>query len=313
MELYSTYVSSPKEGGVMTPVEVIKTLLSVCLVGIIAGCKLAVIVVEGGEVQSIGSGTCVAGGICIVDVGDPNFSDTFTAAPDTDWYFHKWNLGDGFFCGGSTDAACNLSFHGYEESEAVEDMVASSGTFYLMPVFKPILSTVSADGTVTIDGKEWLQPADFVGYTFDQVNAVCPTGVCSGSLPGSTFDLTGYTWASIMDVSSLFNAYGVSPPFTEPFQERYGDSNLNPYIARDFDITHGACYGDCPVGHLYITGMVRDPAPGVEVYAPYIHYIDENWPPLPTELLFDNTRLGDFTGSLDTIGIWFWRPVQNPG
>ena len=291
--------------------SVFKSICLCLLVISITGCKLAIIVVEGGEVQSEGLGACTAGSICIIEITDSEFSETFTAIPDTGWYFQKWNTGHGFFCGGFLDSTCALSFAGHEQSEQVASMVASDEVFYLMPVFKPISSTVSTDGTVTIDGKEWLQPADFVGYSFDEVNAVCPTGMCSGSLPGSTFDLTGYTWASIMDVSSLFNAYGVSPTFTEPFQERYGESNLNPHIALDFEITESVCYGDCPVGHLYITGMVRDPTAGVEIYAPFIHYIDENWPPLPTELLFDNTNLGDFTGSLDTIGIWFWRPVQN--
>jgi hypothetical protein len=292
--------------------QTLKFLLLICIATLMTGCKLAVIVVEGGEVQSIGSGTCVTGSICIVDVTDPNFAEIFTAIPDEGWYFEKWNSGDRFFCGNALDPKCTLSFEGYEESESVEALVASSDIFYLMPVFKPIPSTVLADGAVVIDGKEWLQPSKFVGYSYSQISEVCPNGICSGSLPYSTFDLTGYTWASIMDVSSLFNAYGVNPAFTAPFQERYGDSNLNPYIALDFEITDSACYGDCPVGLLYITGMVREPTPGAEVYAPSITYIDENWPPLPTELLFDNTGLGDFTGSLDTTGIWFWRPSQNP-
>ena len=56
--------------------------------------KLAVIVVEGGEVQwSTRSGTCMVGNICIVDVDDPNFSETFTAVPDTGWLLPKRNSG----------------------------------------------------------------------------------------------------------------------------------------------------------------------------------------------------------------------------
>ena len=174
-------------------------LLSIAV--LMTGCKLAVIVVEGGEVLSTGSGTCVAGDICIVDVTDPNFSETFTAVPDTDWYFQKWNSGDRFFCGDATEPVCTLSFQGREESKAVEDMVASSEVFYLMPIFKPY------QDTVRVDGKEWLQPNLFLNLSWDEINAVCPAGVCgdSGTLNG--YDMTGWTWASVDDVKALFNVY----------------------------------------------------------------------------------------------------------
>jgi hypothetical protein len=172
-----------------------------------------------------------------------------------------------------------------------------------------------ADNAVTVDGNVWLQPADFTGYIFEQVKEVCPgpEGMCTGSLQGSTFDLTGYKWASIMDVSGLFNAYGVNPPFTAPFQDRYGDSNLNVAIALDFTITNAACYGDCPVGILYVDGMLRDPAPVGKLYTAGFSYIDEHFPPLPTELHLVNTGVIDFSevpDYPDTTGIWFWKPSQ---
>jgi hypothetical protein len=169
-------------------------------IGLMAGCKLAVIVVEGGEVQSTGSGTCVAGNICIADVTDPNFSETFTAVPSEGWYFQKWNSGDRFFWGNALDPKRTLSFEGYEESKAVEDMVASSEVFYLMPIFKPVPDIISAAG------KEWLQPALF-NLSWDQINAVCPGGVCrdNGRLNG--YDMTGWTWASVNEVFALFNYY----------------------------------------------------------------------------------------------------------
>jgi len=183
-----------------------RILLLLSLTVLMVGCKLAVIVVEGGSVQSTGSGTCVAGTICIVDVTDPNFSETFTAVPATGWYFEKWNSGDRLFCGGSTNPTCTLSFQGYEESKEVADIVTSSEVFYLMPIFKPSEIT-SVDGKITVNGKEWLQTDSFAGYLYDQVSAVCPGGVCSGFLPGSTIDLTGYTWASSDDFYALSEAY----------------------------------------------------------------------------------------------------------
>ncbi len=162
-----------------------RILLLLSITSFIAGCKLAVIVVEGGEVQSIGSGICVAGNICIVDVTDSNFYEHFEAVHDEGWYFHKWNSGDRFLCGGSINAECTLSFQGYEESKAVQDMLESSALFYLMPVFKDYPSAVE------VDGKTWLQPRDFANYSYNEISAVCPGSVCSGNLPRSTFDLNG--------------------------------------------------------------------------------------------------------------------------
>ena len=96
-----------------------KHLLIVTLVGVVAGCKLAVIAVEGGEVHSDRSGICAPNAICFVDVSDPYYADTFGVAPHEGWYFVKWNSGDRFFCSGSSDPTCNLSFQGHEENPIV--------------------------------------------------------------------------------------------------------------------------------------------------------------------------------------------------
>jgi hypothetical protein len=167
---------------------VLVTVAATCL---LAGCKLAVIVVEGGYVHSASNGDCLEGTICIVEVNDTSFSESFTATPNPGWYFEKWNSGDRFFCGGSTNPTCTLSFEGHEQSEDVEDMVALSETFYLMPVFK------EASNVVTVDGKEWLQPLLFLNLSWADINAVCPnqTGVCTGVLKG--YDMDDWTWASV--------------------------------------------------------------------------------------------------------------------
>ena len=177
-----------------------KLLVLVGIIFLLAGCKLAVINVEGGEVESIvltssGSGTCVTGTVCIIDVSDPNFLALFIAKPDPGWDFEKWNSGDRFFCGGSSEQVCPLSFKGYEESEAVEEMVASDEAFYLMPIFKPHEFNPQED-VVRANGKEWIQPAIFANISWESINDVCPatTGICDGSLAG--INMTGWTWAS---------------------------------------------------------------------------------------------------------------------
>jgi hypothetical protein len=184
-----------------------RIFLLLCITVLMVGCKLAVIVVEGGSVQSTGSGTCVAGTICVVDVTDPNFSETFTAIPDTGWYFRKWNSGNRLFCGGSTNPTCILSFQGYEESKEVADIVATSETFYLMPMFT-LPQPISRSDVVIVNDREWAQPDLFVGLSWDDIKAVCPaeTGVCrSGYLNG--YNMAGWTWASVDDIAALFNFY----------------------------------------------------------------------------------------------------------
>jgi hypothetical protein len=81
--------------------------------------------------------------------------------------------------------------------------------------------------SVTADGKEWLQPQDFVSYSYNQVSEVCPEGVCTGRLPGSNVNLTGYIWASIDDAESLFSYYSESPRrILEDFA--YTDNYVDP-------------------------------------------------------------------------------------
>lgn len=60
---------------------------------------------------------------------------------------------------------------------------------------------------VTVDGRQWLQPADFTNITWYTTRDVCDpiTGVCTGQLAGH--DLTGYTWASVDDINGLLNYF----------------------------------------------------------------------------------------------------------
>ena len=272
-----------------------RIFLLLSITALLAGCKLAVIVVEGGEVQSTRSGTCMVGNICIVDVDDPNFSETFTAVPDTGWYFQRWNSGYKFFCGDSLIPTCALSFQGYEESEEVENMVASSEVFYLMPIFS---QTKPITNTVTVNGKEWAQPKDFVNYSFDQVSAACPEGICSGTLPGSELDLTGYTWASLDDVSQLFNSYGVTPPFTEltgTDQFRQDQTVAAEAFLEDFEQTASDPY---PRRELF--AMAYGPTPS-DSYVNLAYAGD-------TEFYITREFFRDLTPR-GSIGIWLWRPA----
>lgn len=105
---------------------------------VLSGCKLAVIVVEGGEVQSTGSGTCSAGTVCITHVNDTSFTETYTAVPSPGWEFVRWSSGTGFVCATSPGTDCTISNVDLAGIEAVEALVASGATFFIMPVFEEI-------------------------------------------------------------------------------------------------------------------------------------------------------------------------------
>lgn len=71
--------------------------------------------------------------------------------------------------------------------------------------YSSILEITAAD-IVSVDGKEWAQADLFHNLSWDNINTVCPAGVCgAGTLNG--YDMDGWTWASVDEVSDLFNFY----------------------------------------------------------------------------------------------------------
>ena len=125
--------------------------------------------------------------------------------------------------------------------------------------FTGFASAASITDTVFVDGKEWAQVDLFNGLSWNQINAVCPGGVCgAGTLNG--YNMLGWTWASTDMVNALFNHYIGSaqlgpgpdsynaypqPPFYEPV-----DASFGPAFFAD---------GWRPTDHVVISGV---PQPG---------------------------------------------------
>ena len=74
-----------------------------------------------------------------------------------------------------------------------------------------LLGSMSANAVI-IDGKDWRQLTETKGFfRFSDVATVCntTTGACSGSLSSTTLgsvDFTGWTWADLNDVGTLFES-----------------------------------------------------------------------------------------------------------
>lgn len=226
------------------------------LLVVLSGCRLAVIAVQGGEVQSIRSGTCLAGTVCVNEVTDTSYSESFTAVPDTGWNFVKWNPGENFLCEDSTNPVCAVSNTLVAGNPLAEAIVASDQTYFLMPVFVEV--GVPITDTVTVDGTVWAQPDLFRISTWSAMNRVCPGGPCNGVLNG--YDMTGWHWANVEQVNALFNFFGVEPALKGPDRVDEPDSTWAPALLRaGFRPTEINAYG---AGQRFgVYGFVSELAP----------------------------------------------------
>ena len=103
---------------------------------LLMGSKIIITVPAGGTVvSSSGLFACSAGQVCTIDVSDPYFGDTFTAAPKPGNAFSHWENSAGSICSGSNpecaDAGSN-EFSGYSQGEGV---FASGATMTMRPAF----------------------------------------------------------------------------------------------------------------------------------------------------------------------------------
>ncbi|MFT4517916.1 MAG: hypothetical protein ACI9JM_000293 [Halioglobus sp.] len=88
-------------------------------------------------------------------------------------------------------------------------------------------ATASLMSSVTVDGKEWLQPADFTSLAPREILEVCPEGTCtSGTLNGH--NMTGWTWASIEVVIGLLDS-------VTPYSEGYQPSGNSAFLYVNFE------------------------------------------------------------------------------
>jgi hypothetical protein len=259
-----------------------------------------VIVVEGGEVQSIGSGTCLEGTICMVEVNNTNFSESFTAVPKVGWAFVKWNTGEGFFCGDSTDPTCVLSTIGTDGNAGIESIIASDQTFYVMPDFRPGLSD-----TISVAGKEWAPVDPFTNLSWSQMNAACPDGICDGVLNG--YDMTDWTWASVDDVNALLNHYIVShelgpgPDYFADYENRGNTTWATAFYNDGWHATHSTI--------RYIAGWMHDKRPGYGGMGEFIDVLGTDGPygdldRVMTQVLTLNSHTKEAASS--GVGGWFF-------
>lgn len=118
---------------------VYKILVTLALSVVITGCKLTVIVGEGGTVESASTTrNCAAGSTCEFEVSEANFTETFTAVPLPGYKFKGWQSGAGFLCWNNKGPTCALSNTVFKDVPAIQSILKSDAVFSVRPVFSSI-------------------------------------------------------------------------------------------------------------------------------------------------------------------------------
>ncbi len=169
-----------------------------------------------------------------------------------------------------------------------------------LAVMFTLFSTAALAQPVIMDGKEWLQPADFVNLSWDEVAIVCDpvTGACDGML--NNIDVTGYTWASVADVNGLFNAYGVTPPLAAPGLRLTAGSSWAPSLLVDFDFT------DTTATFELVWGWARTLEGDGDAYCPYV--VDDSREGVSDVAISDYSL--ELSFNENSLGIWIFRPIS---
>ena len=183
-------------------------LFAVATLVAVSGCRVAVIVLEGGEVQAGTDHTCGSGEICFYDAADTTFPSYFSAVPDPGWVFLHWQRGEDFLCQGGEYSCGPFNFDW--NSELAASFLESNRVFRLSPVFRRKAAPGETLGTpidsvVTVNARQWAQPFLFKGVSYADIESVCPQGECDGALGG--YDVTGWKWADRAAINQLFNHY----------------------------------------------------------------------------------------------------------
>lgn len=112
----------------------------------LTGCKLAVVVGEGGMVQSTSkTRDCAASSNCAFEVSDASFSETFTAVPLPGYKFEKWQTGPGFVCFKTPGPTCTVSNTMFKDVPAIQAIIASDAVFTLKPLFTSATATAAVE------------------------------------------------------------------------------------------------------------------------------------------------------------------------
>jgi len=127
-----------------------KKLLKVGLVlaatALVAGCKIEVVAVQGGDIEWEG-GRCPEGSNCVIEITDPDFSKSFLVKPKPGYEFVHWRRGVWHLCRGDTSQRCNFTLPA-DDNDA-NTLIGIVRTLYVQPVYKEVSIDFDGDGLMT--------------------------------------------------------------------------------------------------------------------------------------------------------------------
>lgn len=122
-----------------------RALLAILAAVLIVGCKVDIIVPEGGKVvTNSGDYECGAGDVCTIEISDLFFDETFKAIPTEDYVFARWENIEGSLCSYQA-APCRIVSSLAELHENFMALLESDEIFYLVPVFANTWSQIGGD------------------------------------------------------------------------------------------------------------------------------------------------------------------------
>lgn len=173
-------------------------------------------------------------------------------------------------------------------------------------------SSWQASAGPIIGDKEWYQPADLLGYSWNDFNAICSGGACNGLLGGAGPNLTGWTWASIHEVGDLFAATSPHPggialyqsPQLQPFVDFMNDTGFVRTTDAALAINSGLSG---------VAGFSSTVAPGVGLAYLGVVQLSIGFPAGPpagtaisTEWTYSNSEAAPYVGG------WLYRASEVP-
>ena len=162
--------------------------------------------------------------------------------------------------------------------------------------------TLSGPAYTDASGQEWRQVTETMGLSWNDLNAACPGGVCTGTAGAAAIDVDGWMWATITNVADLFNEFIDFPALdgTVGFYTE-SESTWAPAFLDLFDFTQFATGNDGGPG---VGGWSATSSNATEAFSGGLHDVTAG-PGFP-----DSAGIGSsdktFTG-----GAWMYRPAAS--
>ncbi|MEH6609707.1 MAG: hypothetical protein V7696_10085 [Halioglobus sp.] len=210
----------------------------------LVGCKLVIEVPEGGRVVNQDNvEQCPASQVCVIEVVDTFFNQTFTAEPEDGYIFKGWRSRAGGQCGGS-DGDCALFTLFFQGIPFFESILASNQEYYLEPIFEKfeLVNSVECEQA----------PADS-GINFDHIYSTFEAQNFTQFISGNCF----YVEASSSDAAIGDLAFYTIPSGGGLNTDIWGSQYESGDLIFAFELTESMTPG---IGTLDIDGFWDDPA-----------------------------------------------------